>query len=102
MSSAERVRQRFPAGVKIVLAVTRPIPGFGARPGDELVIRPTDPDFPVVLRRSFDLEMLNAIPYDSVTELYAVPDAVAQPLPAALESLDSPALPGPSSLRLVG
>jgi hypothetical protein len=93
---------RFPVGVKIVLAVTKPIPGFGALPGDEIVVRPSDPDFPIVLRRSFEHEMLNAIPMDSVTELYAVPDAGVPSPPAVSESPAPPALPAPTPLRLVG
>lgn len=102
MSAVERLEKRFPLGVKIVMVVTKPIPGFGALPGDEFVVRRIDEDFPIVLRRTFDEKMLPAIPWDCVTVLYAVPDADAPSLPAASESPDSPALPAPVALRLVG
>ena len=44
-----------------------------ARAGDELVLRPGDPDFPLELRRTFALEMLSAVPSRSVQLLYSEP-----------------------------
>lgn len=44
--------------LELTFAVRLPIPHLGAEPGDELCVRPTDPEFPFVLRRSFPLELL--------------------------------------------
>jgi hypothetical protein len=41
-----------------VYLVVHPIPHLGALPGDELIVRPTDPDFPLTIMREFAAEML--------------------------------------------
>jgi hypothetical protein len=87
-----------------VWAVIRPIPAIGAMPGDELILRPTDPDFPLELRRTFPLEVVRAIPESAVREVQftlfsseassddAAPPGHDQPAPALV----------PVALRLVG
>jgi hypothetical protein len=52
-----------------VYAVVKAIPHLGARAGDELIVRPADPDFPVTILRVFDVEMLGTIPAAAVTTL---------------------------------
>ena len=52
-----------------VLCVAQPIAPLGAEPGDELIIRSADPDFPVMLRRTFGLEMLATIPDAAIEQV---------------------------------
>lgn len=75
-----------------VYEVVTAIPAIGARPRDELVVRPTDPDFPLTVTRTFDLEMLAAIPDAAVTFLAAYE-------PGSKDPVSEPAV-GPG-LRLV-
>lgn len=80
--------------LEIVYAVTAPIRDLGALPGDELVFRPQDPDFPLTLIRHFPIEMGSVIPHQAVKMLDAVPAADAQasapPAPSAREQTPAP------------
>lgn len=79
-----------------VYEVLKAIPELQALPGDQIIVRPTDPDFPVVLRRVFPITALRQIPDACVTLSYVEtgdPDAGRLP-PVSVR----PA----SALRLVG
>jgi hypothetical protein len=85
--------------LEVVYAVIKPIPVLGALAGDEIIFRPQDPDFPLVLRRAFPREFVSAIPDSAVRML------VAEPTPADSASSAPgrhPGVPAPGSLRLVG
>jgi hypothetical protein len=87
-----------------VWVVIQPIPVIGAMPGDELILRPTDPDFPLEMRRTLPLDVLRSIPNSALREVQftlfsseassadAAPPAPDQPAPASV----------PVALRLVG
>lgn len=75
--------------LEIVYAVTKRIPApIDAQPGDEIILRPSDPDFPMVVRRTLPLELAALISTNAVRMLHAAPAhgvrvAVAHHLPAA-------------------
>lgn len=53
--------------IEITLAVLTRIAHLGAEAGDELSVRPTDPDLPFTMRRSFPLEFYRLVPDDAVS-----------------------------------
>jgi len=85
--------------MEIVYAVVQPIPQLGALPGDEIIVRPTDPDFPVEVRRTFPLELVAAIPENAIRMLDASPSCAA-PAPHAPDRLARAT--APVVLRRVG
>lgn len=72
--------------LEVVYIVVAAIPLLGAMPGDEIILRPSDPDFPVELRRTFPLESFAAIPEASLRMLAGVAASVA-PAPASRDRL---------------
>lgn len=68
--------------LEMAFAVTEVIPHLGARPGDEIIIRPSDPDFPIEVRRTFPLEFLASIPDNCVRMLGAVASCAGPASPA--------------------
>lgn len=75
--------------LEVVYAVVAAIPVLGARPGDEIILRPSDPDFPIEVRRTFPIEMLAAIP-DAAVRMLGAASAFAAPASGAR---DRPVLP---------
>lgn len=84
---------------EMVYAVVEPIPQINALPGDELILRPSDPDFPVTILRIFSSDMMGAIPDDAIRMLSAGPSSVVS---ASLVSAPAAAAKTPTPLRLVG
>lgn len=65
--------------LEVVYAVTARIPApIDAHPGDEIIFRPSDPDFPIVVRRTLPLELAAVIPDNAVRMLHAEPSHDAQ------------------------
>lgn len=80
-------------GLEIVLEVLKPIPALGAKPGDEIVVRPGQIDCPVVVRRIFSTPAIAQIPDAAVRMIYAAPDDERPSAPGVVHQ--------PAPLRLV-
>lgn len=89
-----------------VYGVCEPIPELGALPGDEIIVRRSDPDFPVDLRRTYTLDALRYMRPNAVRMLDA-----SSPAEPTSDGPTPPAPPAPgrrrgdssrSALRLVG
>lgn len=87
-----------PPPVDIVLAIVRRIPEIGAEPGDTLVLRPTNRDFPATLRRYLPLaSAMSFVNHPATQVIYVEPSPPVQPDDDS--ALDGP--PAPRLLRLV-
>lgn len=70
--------------LEIVYAVVEAIPApIDAKPGDEIIFRPSDPDFPIVVRRTLPMELAPLINERSLKMLHAEP-AVGEPVSPVL------------------
>lgn len=93
-----RLPELLAAGIEVVLAVRGAIPALGALPGDEIVVRPSDQDFPVCVLRTFGMEVVSLIPRASVTLLSAEP---VDDAPACAAPGETHPQPVPTPLQLV-
>ena len=75
-----RLDEALGRGLNVTVSVDRAIPRFNALPGDEIVLQLQDPDFPIVVRRTFPAELLNAIPRDAITVLGAYEPGAVVPV----------------------
>lgn len=85
--------------LEVVYAVTAPIPILGALPGDEIIFRPQDPDFPLVLRRALSLTLSSVLQSPAVRMLCAESSPA---VPASRVRGRRRRAPAATSLRLVG
>lgn len=78
--------------LEMVHAVVEPIPDPQhrgrnlAEPGDELILRPSDPDFPIVIRRTLPMELAAVIPHNALRLLHVEP--IARPATRPWISID--------------
>lgn len=86
--------------LEVVYRVVTPIPALGALSGDELLVRPSDPDFPIVLRRTFPLDVAPSIPDAAVRMLGAVPIEPSVGAPASTARSGTPPARARRLLRL--